>query len=120
MHVHVLPNQEPEARVGTITPAELSELLNAGEPIAVIDVREPYEWNLGRIPTARLMPLATLPDAAAQIDPNADVVVYCHHGVRSDMAAHDLVAAGFRRVRNLVGGIDRWSRDVDSRVPRYR
>jgi adenylyltransferase/sulfurtransferase len=113
-------NDEPKARVGVITPTELSELLNSGEPIAVIDVREPYEWNVGRIPTARLMPLATLHDTAAQIDPSADVVVYCHHGVRSDLAARELVNAGFRRVRNLVGGIDRWSREVDPGVPRYR
>lgn len=108
---------EPEA--GTITPRDLSTLLNRGEPVVVVDVREPYEWSIGRIPTARLMPLATLPDAAQQLDRESDVVVYCHHGSRSDMAAHDLVAAGFRRVRNLVGGIDRWSREVDPRVPRY-
>jgi len=118
--VHKPSTGESEVRPGNITPAELSRLLNSGEPVAVIDVREPYEWEFARIPTARLMPLATLPDAAADIDPDADVVVYCHHGVRSDMAARDLVDAGFRHVRNLVGGIDRWSREVDAQVPRYR
>jgi adenylyltransferase/sulfurtransferase len=105
--------------VGTISPRELSSLLNNGEAITVIDVREPYEWNIGRIPTARLMPLGSMPDAANAIDKDSDVVVYCHHGVRSDLAAHDLVDVGFRHVRNLVGGIDRWSREVDPRVPRY-
>jgi rhodanese-related sulfurtransferase len=107
------------ARVGTIAPRELSELLNTGESVIVIDVREPFEWNIGRIPTARLMPLDTIPEAAHQLDRDDDIIVYCHHGSRSDAAAHDLVDAGFRRVRNLVGGIDRWSREVDPRVPRY-
>jgi adenylyltransferase/sulfurtransferase len=65
------------------------------------------------------MPLGSMPDAADSIDRNSDIVVYCHHGVRSDLAAHDLVDVGFRRVRNLIGGIDRWSREVDPRVPRY-
>jgi adenylyltransferase/sulfurtransferase len=65
------------------------------------------------------MPLGTMPGAADAIDRNSDIVVYCHHGVRSDLAAQDLVEVGFRRVRNLVGGIDRWSREVDPRVQRY-
>jgi len=107
------------AIAGTISPRELSSLLNNGEAITVIDVREPYEWNIGRIPTARLMPLGSMPEAADGIDRDSDVVVYCHHGVRSDLAAQDLVEVGFRHVRNLIGGIDRWSREVDPRVPRY-
>jgi rhodanese-related sulfurtransferase len=118
--VHESSTDASAVRSGDITPAELSRLLNSGHPVAVIDVRESDEWEFARIPTARLMPLATLPEAAAGIDLNTEVVVYCHHGVRSEMAAHDLVAAGFRRVRNLVGGIDRWSREVDTEVPRYR
>lgn len=105
--------------VGAVTPRELSSLLNAGESIVVVDVREPFEWAIGRIPTARLMPLGGMPDAAATLDRDTDMVVYCHHGQRSEMAAHMLAESGFVRVRNLVGGIDRWSRDVDPRVPRY-
>ena len=113
--------QEPTrpAVVETILPQALSTLLNAGESVVVIDVREPYEWAIGRIPTARLMPLATIPDAAHGVDRDANVIVYCHHGARSEAAAYELLAAGFRRVRNLTGGIDRWSRDVDPRVRRY-
>jgi molybdopterin/thiamine biosynthesis adenylyltransferase/rhodanese-related sulfurtransferase len=111
--------EREETTVGTISPKELSSLLNDGQPVTVIDVREPYEWNIGRIPSARLMPLGTMPHAASTIDHDADIVVYCHHGVRSDLAAQDLVEVGFRHVRNLIGGIDRWSRDVDPRVPRY-
>jgi sulfur-carrier protein adenylyltransferase/sulfurtransferase len=109
----------PLVRVEPIAPRDLSSLLNAGEPVTVIDVREPYEWNIGRIPTARLMPLDTMPEAAESLDRESDVVVYCHHGARSDAAARALLDIGFRRVRNLIGGIDRWSREVDPRVPRY-
>jgi adenylyltransferase/sulfurtransferase len=113
------PRPRQRARVETIAPRELSSLLNAGESVTVIDVREPYEWNIGRIPTARLMPLDTIPHAADALDRNADIVVYCHHGSRSDAAARELLDAGFHRVRNLIGGIDRWSQEVDPRVPRY-
>jgi adenylyltransferase/sulfurtransferase len=104
---------------GVITPAELSSSLNRGESIVVIDVREPYEWQIGRIPTARLIPLSALQATVPDIDREAALVVYCHHGSRSAAAAEALVAAGFRDVRNLLGGIDRWSRDVDPGVRRY-
>jgi adenylyltransferase/sulfurtransferase len=111
--------QRPAKGPGVITPAELSSSLNRGEPIVVIDVREPYEWQLGRIPTARLIPLATLRAAVPSLDREARVVVYCHHGSRSAAAAQALVGAGFSNVRNLVGGIDRWSLEVDPGVRRY-
>jgi adenylyltransferase/sulfurtransferase len=107
------------AVVETILPRALSTLLNDGQSVVILDVREPYEWAIGRIPTARLMPLDTIPGAADALDRDADVIVYCHHGARSEAAAYELLAAGFRRVRNLTGGIDRWSREVDPRVRRY-
>ena len=105
--------------VETIDPRDLSRALSQGESVVVIDVREPVEWNIGRIPSARLMPLGTIPGAAIELDRDAQIVVYCHHGSRSDAAAHALLRAGFTNVRNLVGGIDRWSREVDPSVPRY-
>ncbi len=105
--------------IGVITPAELSSLLNSDQPVVVVDVREPFEWSIASIPTARLLPLGTLPRSADDLDRDADVVVYCHHGQRSEAAAHVLYAAGFLRVRNLTGGIDRWSREIDPGVRRY-
>src|SRR5665213_384295 len=105
--------------VATIVPKDLSRALSDGESMVIIDVREPHEWNIGRIPSARLMPLGTLPGAADELNRDADIVVYCHHGMRSEAAAYALLDAGFRNVRNLVGGIDRWSNEVDQRVPRY-
>jgi rhodanese-related sulfurtransferase len=105
--------------LGTIAPRELSTLLTGRHPVLLIDVREPAEWSFAHLPGARLMPLGTIPAAAAPLDRDADIIVYCHHGVRSEEAGYALLAAGFRHVRNLVGGIDRWSRDVDMSIPRY-
>jgi adenylyltransferase/sulfurtransferase len=88
------------------------------DPPELIDVREPYEWQIARIQGARLVPLAELPRAMASLDGTREIVVYCHSGIRSDAAARHLRAAGFRAT-NLLGGINRWSLDVDPTVPRY-
>jgi sulfur-carrier protein adenylyltransferase/sulfurtransferase len=105
--------------LATVTPRALSDELKGGHAITLIDVREPYEWNYARIEGARLVPLGTIEASLSTVDPNADVVVYCHHGMRSEMAGYALRDAGVKRVRNLVGGIDRWSVEVDPAVPRY-
>jgi molybdopterin/thiamine biosynthesis adenylyltransferase/rhodanese-related sulfurtransferase len=102
-----------------ITPLELSARLRNGSAPTLLDVREPYEWAIARLPDARLVPLNSLPQAVHSIDRRAEVVVYCHHGMRSDAAATWLRDQGFTRVRNLVGGIDRWSLEVDPSLRRY-
>ena len=102
-----------------ITPLELAALLQRGAAISVLDVREPYEWSVARLPDARLIPLNSLPGAVHSLDRTADIVVYCHHGMRSAAAMDWLRDQGFARVRNLVGGIDRWSIEVDPSVRRY-
>jgi adenylyltransferase/sulfurtransferase len=102
-----------------LTPRELRALLDRRAPVVLLDVREPHEHAYARIPGARLVPLATLVAAIPSLDPDAETVVYCHHGMRSAHAVELLREAGFARVRNLTGGIDRWSTDVDSSVPRY-
>ena len=102
-----------------ITPQRLHARLRAGEPLTLLDVRETYEWAIARLPDARLIPLASLPRAVNTLDRNAETVVYCHHGTRSAAAAAWLQDQGFPRVRNLVGGIDRWSVEVDNTVRRY-
>ncbi|HEY4304069.1 MAG TPA: molybdopterin-synthase adenylyltransferase MoeB [Gemmatimonadaceae bacterium] len=109
----------PMNDIETITPRELNELLKGEHSITLIDVREPHEFNYARIDGAQLIPLGTIASAIPAIDPEADIVVYCHHGTRSEMAAHAIRDAGIAHVRNLVGGIDRWSREVDPAVPRY-
>ncbi len=101
-----------------ITPVELAERLRAGD-VDLIDVREPHEWDIARIPGARLIPLGDFPDAIPSLDRTRDIVVQCRSGVRSGKAVRQLQAAGFTRVRNLAGGILRWSDDVDPSVMKY-
>ncbi len=105
--------------VSAVLPDDLDREIRDGEAITLIDVREDHEWRIARLPNATLIPLRTLPTAAGGLDREANVVVYCHHGSRSDLAARTLMVAGFTRVRNLIGGIDRWSLDVDPSIPRY-
>jgi adenylyltransferase/sulfurtransferase len=109
----------PAAVAMEMTPRELSQRLANHDAVDVIDVREPHEWQIARLPGARLIPLGTLSQAIASIDRDRDVVVHCHHGIRSAHAAAMLRTAGFTRVWNLAGGIDRWSDEVDPRVPKY-
>jgi len=101
-----------------LTPIELAQRLTDKQDFALIDVREPYEWQIGRIPGAQLIPLGNLRAAMASLDNTREVVVYCRSGVRSADAARWLRAAGFRAL-NLTGGILRWSDDVDPSVPKY-
>lgn len=105
--------------VQNVTPAELAERLRRGDPLDLIDVREPYEWRIARIDGARLIPLAHVAAAAREIARDREIVVYCHHGHRSRTAAQILVAEGVDRVWNLTGGIARWSAEVDPSVPTY-
>ena len=101
-----------------ITPVELAERLKAGD-VDLIDVREPHEWDIARIPGARLIPLGQFPAAIPSLDRDRDIVVQCRSGVRSANAVRQLQAAGFRRVWNLAGGILRWSDEVDPTVVKY-
>ncbi len=112
---------EPRAVGGVveITPRELAARLARGAELQVIDVREQFEWDIVRIPGARLVPLATLPDVAETMDRDREVVVYCKGGTRSRAAASHLADVGFRRVANLSGGILRWRDEVNPALPRY-
>jgi molybdopterin/thiamine biosynthesis adenylyltransferase/rhodanese-related sulfurtransferase len=114
------PGGEMPARndVPEITPTELAARLDAKDDLDLIDVREGYEWQLGRLPTARLIPLGQLPSAMSTLDSTRDIVVYCRSGKRSADATIQLRAAGFRAV-NLAGGILRWSDEIDPSIPKY-
>lgn len=85
----------------------------------LLDVREPSEVELAAIPNSLNIPLGELPGGLDRIPRDAGIVVLCHHGIRSTMAAEFLERNGFSRVCNLDGGIDAWSRDVDDGIPRY-
>ncbi len=110
---------EAAADVPGMQPAELAARLRGGAELDLIDVREPHEWEIGRLPNARLVPLGTVIEALPTLDPAREIVVYCRSGMRSAQAVRLLQTMGFRRVRSLAGGMLRWSAEVDSRVPRY-
>ena len=104
-----------------ISPMELAEQLSSDHPPRLLDVREPEEQALAALPGSLLIPLGEL---AVRVDEIGDwkseeIVVYCHHGIRSLNAIAQLRHFGFERLRNLAGGIDRWSVDVDPQMPRY-
>jgi rhodanese-related sulfurtransferase len=83
-------------------------------------VREPYEHSLAKLDGSVLIPLGTLPQSLEKLDRDVEIVAYCHHGMRSADAVGFLLQQGFTNVKNLVGGIDAWSVQVDPSVPRYR
>jgi adenylyltransferase/sulfurtransferase len=105
--------------VPEIAPRELADRLRAGDDVTLLDVREPHEWEIARIDGARLIPLGGLAEALPSLESSGDVVVHCKTGVRSAQAVRQLQAAGFSRVWNLAGGIQRWSEDVDPTVAKY-
>lgn len=109
----------PEAPIPQLAPAAFAEWYGSERSFALVDVREPYELDLARLPGAMLVPLGTLEAAAPTLPRDRDLVLLCHHGMRSQSAARRLRQLGFARVYNLAGGIDRWSREVDAAVPRY-
>lgn len=105
---------------GTITVEELKAKLDAGEPLRLIDVREPHEHAHAKIAGAELKPLGQIPKWSQELtDKDEPIVLHCHHGMRSDRACQFLAAQGFTNVKNLIGGIDDWSLRVDPTVPRY-
>jgi molybdopterin/thiamine biosynthesis adenylyltransferase/rhodanese-related sulfurtransferase len=101
-----------------IEPTELAGRIGERGTLQLVDIREPWEWSVGRIGTARLLQMGELESQIGSLDQSREVVVYCHHGVRSSVATEWLRARGYR-ARSLAGGIDRWSREIDPSVPRY-
>jgi len=100
-------------------PAELAAHLQAGHTPVLLDVREPWEWDLCHLPGAILIPMGELPAQLAKLDKQAETVVICHHGVRSFHAARYLETTGFNDVVNLSGGVAAWADEVDPAMPRY-
>jgi rhodanese-related sulfurtransferase len=102
-----------------ITPAETKERLDRGENFLLVDVREPWEHELCRIEGAKLIPMGSIQANLQALDVDEDVVCYCHHGMRSMDVAVWLRGQGVQRAKSLAGGIERWSLEIDPRVPRY-
>lgn len=110
------PTSAPDALV--IQPAELKRRLDRREDFVLLDVREPFEFEIAQIPGSRLIPVREVPARLAELDAKKEIVVFCHHGSRSAQVTHFLRSRGLR-AKNLAGGIDAWSRDVDPSTPAY-
>jgi adenylyltransferase/sulfurtransferase len=112
------PACAPTPKAGEITARELKKRLDANADFDLIDVREPAEWQVSRLPRARLIPLGELAKRIGELDPGREVVVYCKAGVRGGKALGLLRQHGFARARNLAGGLEAWAADVDPSMPR--
>ncbi|HLZ92739.1 MAG TPA: rhodanese-like domain-containing protein [Candidatus Acidoferrum sp.] len=102
-----------------ITPAEAKLRLEHGDGVLLVDVREPWEFEIFRIAGAKLIPMGTIPANLQTLDTDDEVICYCHHGMRSLDVAVWLRGQGVERAKSLAGGIDRWSAEIDPSVLRY-
>lgn len=103
-----------------MSPAELQEhLAEHSSSTLLLDVREPWEYRICKLPGTRLIPMHQIPAAIAGLDPKQETVVICHHGIRSRQVALFLERQGFEAVINLDGGMAAWSRDLDPEMPTY-
>ncbi len=112
-----VPQPPPVAEV--IEPQEVKAKQDRSDDFFLLDVREPYEYEIARIPGAKLIPLGDLPKRIQELDPDAEIVAHCRSGVRSQKAVDFLKQNGFTKVRNMTGGILAWSDKVDPSVPKY-
>ena len=109
----------PPVANGEISAADAAVAAGRDPSTVLVDVREPFEWDIVHVDGARHVPLRELPARLNELDGHADVLVYCHHGTRSRRAVELLKAAGFSKARSVRGGIDAWATEVDPRLPRY-
>ena len=98
---------------------ELSKEIKSGNQITLLDVRELEETTISKLENSFLIPLGDLPDRISELNPDDNIVVYCRSGARSDQAMRFLRNAGFTQVRNLLGGINDWARQIDKNLPIY-
>ena len=103
-----------------LSATELKRYLEeARQPPVLLDVREPWEFEIAHVAGSKLIPLSQLPRRLRELESDREIVVICHHGVRSYRAGLFLQSHGFQRTVNLRGGIDGWAREVDSSMPLY-
>lgn len=102
-----------------VSAAELKQKLDGDSDLVLLDVREPEERATATIDPSLHIPMGDIPARVQELDPDQHIVVYCHHGVRSLNVTAWLRQQGFEQVQSLRGGIDRWSREVDPKVPLY-
>ncbi|WP_455235405.1 rhodanese-like domain-containing protein [Thiogranum longum] len=102
------------------TASELRGYLDsASEKPLLLDVREPWEFDTARIEGSTLVPMRSIADKIHDLDPDQEIVVICHHGIRSRMVGRFLESHGFSNVINLSGGVEAWAREVDRQMATY-
>ena len=103
-----------------VTPVEVKRRLDSGEKLRLIDVREPFEHQQARIEGSELIPMRSVPQAVASLQAaEMPLIVFCHHGMRSLQVVSWLREQGIESCSSMIGGIDRWSIEIDPSVPRY-
>lgn len=102
-----------------VSAAQLKETLESGKSLTLLDVREPHEWDITRIESARLTPLSNFEQYISELDPEDDIYIYCYKGKRSLTALKQLKERGFKNLHSLAGGIDNWAQEIDPGMPRY-
>ena len=113
-------NGATQSQMPEITATELKQRLDNGEDIQIVDVREPHEVAVAKIPDTIHIPLGQIVNRMSEIDPNRETVVHCKMGGRSAKAIEALKRSGFTgNLTNLQGGITAWSNEVDPTVPKY-
>jgi adenylyltransferase/sulfurtransferase len=107
------------SQIPEITAPELKQMMDQHKEFVLVDVREPHEFQICRIPGSKLIPLSEVPKRMNELDSADEIVVHCRSGMRSAKAVELLMQSGFRKIHNLKGGILAWSDQVDPSVPKY-
>jgi adenylyltransferase/sulfurtransferase len=107
------------AALPTISVHELKQKIDAKALMVILDVREPFEYEIARIENSKLIPLDELPERLGELNQDAEIVALCHGGMRSARAVEFLRTNGFARAFNLAGGIDAWANEIDPTMPKY-
>jgi adenylyltransferase/sulfurtransferase len=113
------PVDQPVPAEGDIDPVEVKQRMDRGDRFVLIDVREPHEYQICNIPQAKLIPLGELQKRVNELNTADEIVAHCKSGMRSAKAVDLLKQLGFKKVRNMKGGILAWSDKVDPSVPKY-
>jgi rhodanese-related sulfurtransferase len=102
-----------------LSPGDVKKILEENESARLIDVREEWEYQKAKIENSELMPLSNFITNLNNLSKDDNLIIYCHHGVRSLQVCNYLEKLGFKNLINLEGGIDAWSKEVDSSIPIY-
>tara|TARA_Y100001970_G_scaffold290718_1_gene425446 strand:- start:346 stop:927 length:582 start_codon:yes stop_codon:yes gene_type:complete len=121
-NVH-LPENEVHEKINEtaheLSPKKFKEAIDNDPSAVLIDVRESYEWDICKIEGARLLPLSSFDPFSNGLNPEDSIYIYCYKGKRSMLALKELKKAGFKKLKNLSGGIDLWAEEIDSNMPQY-